>query len=259
MQRAVRLSLLTAAALALGGCAAAALPALAGGAMVRSGGSNTKQEATIPTATSQIEPQLAESSAQPASPSPSAGTIGAYSRFTSFARNRAFSAKIDFETPSAILRNPGMLDGERSHCGDLPPAILIDLDSEEEAFSPHDAYSVPPTLASELDELRQDDIAIAWISTANMDQYGTIRYALSKSGLDPDGGDHLLLIQHPDERKQTRRDIFAKSQCIVAIAGDSMADFDELFLFLTNPDAAKSLNAIVGDGWFITPLALTKQ
>ena len=259
MQSFTRLALLPIAALALGSCAAAALPALAGGAMLRSGSSGGGQGKAIPEEADQGDASLAFAPVPASGPAIGKPLSGEYASFARFARNKARSARIDPGTTSAVLRNPGMLDGERSQCGDFPAAVLIDLDDEGGVFEPHDAYQSPTDLSADLASLREAGISVAWISAAKIDQYGAVRYALMESGLDPAGNDQLLLIEHDDERKQTRREAFAKSHCIVAIAGDSMADFDELFLFLTNPDAATPLNAMVGDGWFITPLALTKR
>jgi hypothetical protein len=246
-------------ALALNGCAAAALPALAGGAMLRSGGSGDDQAITNPIEASKPSAELAATPAQDPEPGIFPAVKDEFASFASFARNQASLAKIDSATLSAVLLNPGMLDGKRAQCRDLPPAVVIDLDRDDESFGPTDAYKSPPSLAAELSALRESGIVIGWISAANIDHLGTLRYALSQSGLDPEGNDRLLLMEHPDERKQTRREEFAKTHCIVAIAGDTLADFDELFLFLNSPDAAKPLTTLVGEGWFITPLALTKQ
>jgi hypothetical protein len=266
MQRLTRLAIISLAALALSGCVAAALPALAGGTMMRSQ-SSRDAPATIEPASEAVATPPAPTMAQPATPpavpssEPGALELGAeeFSSFVSFARLRSTSVQRGDTNLSATLLNPGMLDGERARCGDLPPAVLIDLDRGEESFVPLDAYQSPPAFAAGLESLRANGIVVSWISAANIDQLGAIRYALSQAGLDPEGNDQLLLRQHSDERKQTRREEFSKSHCIIAIAGDTLADFDELFLFLTNPDAAKPVHALIGDGWFITPLALTKQ
>ena len=227
--------------------------------MLRSGGSGDEQAVTSPIGANNPTTELAVTPAQPSEPGYFPPAKGEFASFAKFARNQASSARTNGETLSAILLNPGMLDGERAQCRDLPPAVVIDLDRDDESFGPTDAYRSPPSLAAELGALREAGIVIGWISAANIDHIGALRFALSQSRLDPQGNDRLLLMEHPGERKQTRRDEFAKTHCIVAIAGDTLADFDELFLFLNSPDAAKPLQTLVGDGWFITPLALAKQ
>ena len=84
-----------------------------------------------------------------------------------------------------------------------------------------------------------------------------MRRALRASGLDPAGRDELVLMRYPEERKQTRREDFAKQYCLVAIAGDDRADFDELFEYLKNPTAAGPLDALFGKGWFVIPRPLS--
>ena len=71
------------------------------------------------------------------------------------------------------------------------------------------------------------------------------------AGLDPTGMDTLVLMSDIGERKQTRRDAIANTLCPIAILGDERADFDELYLYLKNPDSAIALDASIGRGWFL--------
>ena len=86
---------------------------------------------------------------------------------------------------------------------------------------------------------------------------GDIRRTLVASGLDPAGRDELALLRYPDDRKQTRRADFAKEFCLVAIAGDDRGDFDELYQYIKDRDAAAPLDALIGNGWFLIPQPLT--
>ena len=61
------------------------------------------------------------------------------------------------------------------------------------------------------------------------------------------------MAQVSQRGKQTRRDDFARAYCVVAMAGDERADFDELFAYLRDPTAALPLEKLVGQGWFIVP------
>ncbi len=65
-------------------------------------------------------------------------------------------------------------------------------------------------------------------------------------------------MRYPGDRKQTRRDDLAKVSCVIAIAGDSRSDFNELFEYLVNPEAALALELLIGQGWFLIPPALTQ-
>ena len=82
---------------------------------------------------------------------------------------------------------------------------------------------------------------------------GDLTAKLKSSGLDPDSADQLLLMRYPGDRKQTRRADLAKVSCIIAIAGDTRKDFDELFEYLVNPEAALALELLIGQGWFLIP------
>ena len=69
----------------------------------------------------------------------------------------------------------------------------------------------------------------------------------------PESRDILLLMRYPGDRKQTRREDLARRACLLAIAGDEREDFDELYAYLVNPEAALRLENLIGDGWFLVP------
>ena len=81
---------------------------------------------------------------------------------------------------------------------------------------------------------------------------------LRATELDPDGSDAILLRRAGTERKQLVRLAAARDWCILAIAGDTRADFDELFDYLRDLDGpvARALEGNVGAGWFLTPLPI---
>ncbi|NJK31325.1 MAG: hypothetical protein HC927_02305 [Deltaproteobacteria bacterium] len=43
----------------------------------------------------------------------------------------------------------------------------------------------------------------------------------------------------------------AATACIIAIAGDERADFDERYRYLRNPRAGAQLDLLIDDGWFL--------
>ena len=92
---------------------------------------------------------------------------------------------------------------------------------------------------------------IAWLSDFSVNQSGALRTALEQSGLDPRGEDIISLRRDGDDRKQLRKENLAGITCIIAIAGDERADFDERYKYLRNPEAGAELEPLIGDGWFL--------
>lgn len=178
--------------------------------------------------------------------------------FIRYAGEQAFVAsESGMPQPSAVLSDPGALDGDRRQCRvsvNRPASVLIDIDPGAEPFDPETVGLASPDLALSLKVLRLEGVEIAWISSNSAARADVIRKALSDSGLDPQGEDQLLLLRYPGDRKQTRRKQLALETCLLAIAGDQRSDFDELYDFLNNPDAALELNRLMNNGWFlITP------
>ena len=279
-------------AMSLQGCVAAAIPVLAGGAIVGSeagqGGETgaappraamardaeptTFERASLSAPTeAQGEWQVTGLTEMPGPRSPTAAGLASngasdFGAFVSYALESAASApNLLAETPdaapqlSAVLVAPGLLDGERIACSGNPAGVIIDLDPVEGLFDPDVAHAPQPELAASLVALREAGVNIAWASGRTADHAGTIRRALSLTGLDSAAQDELLLLRYPDDRKQTRRAEFATSHCILAIAGDDRTDFDELYHYLKDPSASVALERLIGDGWFITPLPLEQD
>lgn len=259
-----------AAVLALPGCVAAAIPIVAGSAILRTGTDGRDAKVTVQDVleTPRPEPEAAaarlaalDPGKSPAfegeAPAPVAGApIGkveqAHGEFLTYAAKRAMS---DAETGglSAMLADSTSLDGKRKPCESLEPTVLIDLDPAGSVLASQPVPTQRPALAKGLAGLRHSGIAVAWISGQSAAYAGSIRDALAASGLDPDGDDPLILMRYPGDRKQTRREEFAASSCLIAIAGDERADFDELFDYLIKPEAALGLDLLIGDGWFLVP------
>lgn len=153
---------------------------------------------------------------------------------------------------SAMLADPIALDGMRTRCdaGEQPVAV-VDLDPQGGLFVPPAAVEKNDGQALGLAVLREAGVQIAWISDLPVSQIGVVRSALGQSGLDPRGEDIVSLRRNPEDRKQTRRESLAATACIVAIAGDEKADFDERFAYLKNPEAGAAIETAIGDGWFL--------
>ena len=190
--------------------------------------------------------------------SPAAQTASGYDPFASFAARQGALPVGSGDRRSAILENPGTLAPATRECSIHSAAVLIDLDPADGTLDPATAMSADPRLAGALAGLRGDGVAIGWLTANTADRAGAVRRALVASGLDPAGKDELALLRYPDERKQTRREDFAKEFCLVAIAGDDRTDFDELFQYLKDPSLATPLEPLIGNGWFLIPQPLTQ-
>jgi len=271
----MRACVLISAALMLQGCLVAAIPMVAGGALASRDVINENRDNSAPApgpaarpATPPAEPTTADAmlaaNSEPATKQPEPtqtstppvrghAASSAYTSFASYALMQA--ALADGEAQSAVLENPGALDGARAQCAKAPIAVLIDLDPAGKMLALEGAMQLDPAFSSQLELLRRQDVTIGWISQRLVINAERIRTKLAGAGLDPLGEDVLLLPSF-DQSKQQRRHAFGQDHCLVAIAGDEQTDFDELFGYLKNPDAALRLNSLRDAGWFITPLPL---
>ena len=173
-----------------------------------------------------------------------------------------FSAYLDqalagSPAPSALLAKPSRLEPVRLPCHEAgekqAPAVLIDLDPAGGLAPLDGAAPADPALAAALAKLRGRGLAIAWITDHPPGKARALRERLRSSGLDPAGADPLLMMRYPGEAKQGRRRALGRAHCVLAIAGDTRADFDELYQHLLRPAAAAPLEAMIGQGWFLIP------
>ncbi len=271
----------------LSGCVAAAIPVLAGGIIARSAtdGKSAKRNAApeAATGTATVAASVPAPLPAPASTASATGTLmvatpgeapapdapdtdNAGNPFAALARyaqqrgaNSANLSGSDLQpsgsarTLSAVLLDPTRLNQRRKPCTNAQRTVLIDLDPGPSTFAPGDDINAPAGAAESLLSLRESEVEIAWISGTSAAYAGDVRVALKESALDPEGKDTLLLMRYPGDRKQTRREDLAASSCLIAIAGDERRDFDELFAYLVNPEAALGLELLIGDGWFLVP------
>ncbi|MEP0189111.1 MAG: hypothetical protein ABJP70_04480 [Erythrobacter sp.] len=186
-------------------------------------------------------------------PSPDIDNSGAFESLIRYASDQAAPIAPGSPKLSAYLEKPSALDGKRAECVARSAMVLIDLDPKDAEFVPNEDAKAATSLSTGLAELRDKGVAIAWISRASVWFAGDIRVTLKQSGLDPAGKDQLILMRYPGDRKQTRRKDLAGSACVIAIAGDVREDFDELYEYLRHPEAAGSLEALIGKGWFLVP------
>lgn len=185
---------------------------------------------------------------------PAAGSASsAYGAFFDFAIARLEAAPAGGARQSMLLLDPPSLDPELQRCGNLPPAVLIDLDPANGLLPLVSSNRASPDLVDYLARLRQRGVTVYWISGHAPNAAGRIRQRLSDSALDPDGIDPLIVTRFAGESKQERRYALGESNCLLAILGDHRGDFDELYDFVLDPIMAGPLEIHIGKGWFIAP------
>lgn len=288
-----RFSLLLAAVIMLGlsGCVALALPAVAAGFMGKSEIDRHKAEKQmVAVGAKMLDPTAVQSQAAVSGTSYT-GQGGAldiddveitvdkdylsrffkpiegradepYKKFASYALKEAAKIEAGERVISAILvPRVDIIKPKMMACSGLPPAVIIDLDdSESNDWSRSETLYRQNGLAESLQQLRAAEIRVIWISNTPSLASDRIATILNEAGLAASGSsDFLFLDRGGNDRKQERRWEAARNYCILAIAGDRRGDFDELYDYLREPDAAITLESMFGRGWFLTPAPLSTK
>ena len=266
MARARSLTAALALALLLSGCVAAVIPLAAAGAIARKKAKSAKRSPEpVSETTAAAKPATAAPQApKPDNPSQETQIDGAYGPFIRFALTQTTLRQTGYAVNSVALASPVVLEKPAfMACGDMPPAIIIDLDVSEVGSGEDAALGFPKAvdldikgLAAGLERLRGAGISVIWMSERSVEEQDGLLEALKASGLVSGDGDTLYLSGSGDYRKQTRRIEAASKSCIIAMAGDRKADFDELFDYLREPEAAFRLDSLIDAGWFLTPAPL---
>lgn len=286
------LTLLLAAQIALPGCVAAVIPLAASGAILNQERKSEpepepKSEPDVPVLRKEdrvltppgpayvdiapppanTAPPAPNETADPVSAEPPtarvpaatpARSVRAYDALLSYAVTEAARDPVERPRMSAVLQAPTSLSPARADCSIRPPAVLFDLDPADGLFDPDTMDHSDPLLDVMVRRLRAEAIDIFWISGLPALRAGDVRRVLKNSGLDPKSDDGILLIQRSEDRKQERRKQLQETHCLIAIAGDTRSDFDELYEYLKTPELAQPLEELVGSGWFLAPLPLTQ-
>ena len=235
----------------LSGCVAAAIPAVAGGAMLHSRHhKSTKAEKAddpaLPPDTQLVRTDLTSLPPPDPARAPDAIALAALESYGAAELTKAAGEPHD----SALLADPGSLQPDRQDCGAHPPAVLVDLDPGKAAFAPQTASKADPELAAVLAGLREEGAAIVWLSRADPAARGAILHWLAASGLDPKGTDTLALASGFASKQELRQSL-AATLCPIALVGAERSDFDDLYLYLKDPASAVALEAMINHGWFL--------
>ncbi|HQS97835.1 MAG: hypothetical protein B7X92_12840 [Novosphingobium sp. 17-62-9] len=217
---------------------------------------------TAPAGTSDLA-LLAAPAALPASDSVSASdvvpvdvTASGFVAMTAFVLSAADGSKPTVGRRSALLDQSSLVSVPKTKtCADQRGALVIDLDPGDNVFDLNDPPSPAPELADMLRTIRGTGTAVVWIASLPDSSSKRISTILKATGLDPLGIDPLLLLRRTETRKQQILLRADADWCVLAIAGDRKADFDEVFDYLRNPDGpvAVALEQYIGSGWFLVP------
>lgn len=158
------------------------------------------------------------------------------------------------ETPAtrSVILMPGATPDRPQFtlCEDLPPALVVDLDTSAGAQVP-----ASDAMADAFDVLREAGIKVIFVSAAEARFAPVLETDLMVTGLGPaTRGDTLLLAgDRASSDKETLLWKIASSHCVVAIAGGDYSDFTPSLLSPPDITSAQPVRDLPGKGWFILP------
>jgi hypothetical protein len=182
------------------------------------------------------------------------GITNAYLPFARYAVDQAARQQRGGTVRSAVLVDQvSLLDPKTLSCDGKPMLAVIDVDVAPDTPAEMDVER-QSGFAAILETMRESEIRIAWLADADEAQLKPI-LDLLREGEEPvmRDADLMLFGQPGGYRKQERRWQLARDHCVVAIAGDRKADFDELYEYLRDQSYAIRLEAFMGKGWFELP------
>lgn len=278
------------ASLATGGCVAAAIPVVAGGVVARDqlrgrGAARAAKRpapkaaspAAAPEPGTPLEPgeavtltRLTRLPAPAATGEDAAMGLQAYQALWSYLSDAAGKRRRGETLRSVVLDSGATLAAPRyATCGDKPLAVLIDLDEnpakaiDKDARwrrwhgDARDALVAVPGAVEGVEAARREGIAVVFTTARTPDSAPEVVAALDRLGfgrLDPD---RTLLLRGGDAADATRRKV-AAAHCVVALVGDALADFSDLFPATDDGQApvavtGSMITPLWGNGWFLLP------
>ena len=208
-----------------------------------------------------------------------ATSLQTYRAFTDYVLAAVHKRQID----SAIVTGGDLASGRFEPCGNKPFAVI--LDSDETALqnlgyeyalaargktsdgalldrwqaSPQTAVAAMPGAVEALNRLRQAGVTVIFNSNRDRKDVDALGVTLATAGLGAvTPGDTLLTRGDIDGKsgKDGRRSFVAARYCVVAMAGDQLADFadgfnDKSLAPLARRALAERYAAKWGNGWFL--------
>lgn len=214
-------------------------------------------------------------------------SIQAWQALWTYLKNEIGYRRDKAQTRSVVLASGSTLDNPRFEaCGKRPMAVVVDIDEtvllnlgyeRDEAlrggaYDPArwsrweqtgaDKVAAVPGAAEALAAARREGFAIVFNSNRSVTAAAQTAAALDHAGLGPADLFDTLWLRGEGETggKDARRARIAQRYCIVAMAGDQLGDFSDLFNVPDAPVAARRnsvggtlLAPLWGAGWFMLP------
>ncbi|WP_227698643.1 HAD family acid phosphatase [Sphingomonas hengshuiensis] len=214
-------------------------------------------------------------------------SVQAYRAMYSFLRNELGHLRDKRDARSVVLAPGSTIEDPRFYrCGALPQAVVLDIDEtallnlgfEADAVARGGGYDAArwarweqtgadkvaavPGAAETLAALRRDGYTVIFNSNRATSSAAQTVAALDHAGLGPAVLGDTLWLRGDGEAsgKDTRRAKIAERYCVVAMAGDQLGDFTDLFNApATSVRARRNLTSetalapLWGAGWFMLP------
>ena len=163
-----------------------------------------------------------------------------------------------FDVDETVLLNQGF------EYDDLTGAPHRDFDDRWQRWEKTGAHAVSPTPGAKeaLDALRRMGLTVIFNTNRNTFNAASTEQAINDAGLGPAEHGKTLFLSGDDvngARKDGRRAAIAARYCVIAMAGDQLGDFSDLFndtVSIPVRRAATALSGIAslwGRGWFVLP------
>lgn len=210
----------------------------------------------------------------------------AYNAFTRFVAERV-RARGREPRPGVVLAGDATLSAPRfAECAGKPPAVVLDGDEtvvlnlgfEADQASRGgvydaarwsrwertggDAVAPVPGAADAIRAVRALGVAVVFNSNRSAANAPYTERMLNGLGLGPAEHGATLFLAGDDatgSRKDARRAVIAGRYCVIAMGGDQLGDFSDLFNAIGNPTERRAaadrspLAALWGNGWFMLP------
>lgn len=216
-------------------------------------------------------------------------SIQAYQTLWSYVRNRALDRKTGGSVWSVVLARDGTLAAPKfTPCEQKPLAIVLDVDetgllnlgyeaSDAQRQAPYeekrwerweqtgaDKVSAVPGAVDALQAARREGVTVIFNSNRLAANAAQTEAALNGAGLGPVEHGKTLWLRGDDgttsSAKDARRWQIAERYCVIALVGDQLGDFTDLFNTLGMSPVMRRTAAsdtmiapLWGAGWFVLP------